>query len=118
MQHQYEDEDPFYNPQLQSTVSKQIRKPKWSKCCFCKWKCAEYRTTRFVKPISWCKKSIILSNLNKSILNVTMEILMLFSRIIQVSYKFQDKSVNPVEQAAYNNDVRYQFNDVFFRIAL
>jgi hypothetical protein len=50
-------------------------------------------------------------------LNVTAGNTNVFSRIIPVFTNLQDKSVNPVEQAAYNNDVRYRFNDVF-RIAL
>jgi hypothetical protein len=38
---------------------------------------------------------------------------MLFSRIIPVFYKSY-KTIDPVEQAAYNNDVRYRFNDLFW----
>jgi hypothetical protein len=38
---------------------------------------------------------------------------MLFSRIIPVFYN-QDQTIDPVEQAAYNNDVRYRFNDLFW----
>jgi hypothetical protein len=42
---------------------------------------------------------------------------MLFKPIIQVCCKFWSKSVNPVEQAAYNNDVRYAVL-MFFRTSL
>jgi hypothetical protein len=38
---------------------------------------------------------------------------MLFSRIIPVFYK--SYKIKPlIEQAAYNNDVRYRFNDLFW----
>jgi hypothetical protein len=36
------------------------------------------------------------------------------SRIIPVFYKLQDQTIDPVEQAAYNNDVCYRFNDLFW----
>jgi hypothetical protein len=39
---------------------------------------------------------------------------MLFSRIIPVFYKSYNQTIDPVEQAAYNNDVRYRFNDLFW----
>jgi hypothetical protein len=39
---------------------------------------------------------------------------MLFSRIISILQILQDQTIDPVEQAAYNNDVRYRFNDLFW----
>jgi hypothetical protein len=33
------------------------------------------------------------------------------SSILQI---LQDQTIDPVEQAAYNNDVRYRFNDLFW----
>jgi hypothetical protein len=52
---------------------------------------------------------------NKSILNVTAGNTNAFqsynSSILQI---LQDQTIDPVEQAAYNNDVRYRFNDLFW----
>jgi hypothetical protein len=45
-------------------------------------------------------------------LNVTAE-MQCSSRIIQY-LQILRQTIDPVEQAAYNNDVRYRFNDLFF----
>jgi hypothetical protein len=38
---------------------------------------------------------------------------MLFSHNSSILQILQDQTIDPVEQAAYNNDVRYRFNDLF-----
>jgi hypothetical protein len=58
------------------------------------------------------QKSITLPNFG--ILNVTQEIRMFQSYNSSILQILQDQTIDPVEQAAYNNDVRYRFNDLFW----
>jgi hypothetical protein len=73
MQHQYEDEDPFYNPQLsvnpyQNATSQNPNDPS---AVFVNENALNIEQSRFVKQISWMQKSITLPNFEQSILNVT-----------------------------------------------
>ena len=117
MQHQYEDEDPFYNPQLsvnpyQNATSQNPNDPS---AVFINEKTLNIEQSRFVTTNKLDAKIDYFYQIsNKSILNVTAGNTNAFqsynSSILQI---LQDQTVNPVEQAAYNNDVRYRFNDVF-----
>jgi hypothetical protein len=60
MQHQYEDEDPFYNPQLsvnpyQNATSQNPNDPS---AVFVNENALNIEQSRFVKQISWMQKSI------------------------------------------------------------
>lgn len=117
MQHQYEDEDPFYNPQLsvnpyQNATSQNPNDPS---AVFVNENALNIEQSRFVKTNKLDAKIDYFYQIsNKSILNVTAGNTNAFqsynSSILQI---LQDQTINPVEQAAYNNDVRYRFNDVF-----
>ena len=117
VQHQYEDEDPFYNPQLsvnpyQNSSSQDPNDPS---AVFVNENSLNIEQSRFVKTNKVDAKADYYYQIsNKSILNVTAGNSNAFqtynSSLLQI---LEDKSVNPVEQAAYNNDVRYAFNDVF-----
>ncbi|RTY75968.1 TonB-dependent receptor [Flavobacterium bomense] len=117
IQHQYEDEDPFYNPQLsvnpyQNSSSQDPNDPS---AVFVNENSLNIEQSRFVKTNKVDAKADYYYQIsNKSILNVTAGNSNAFqtynSSLLQI---LEDKSVNSVEQAAYNNDVRYAFNDVF-----
>ncbi len=117
VQHQYEDEDPFYNPQLsvnpyQNSSSQDPNDPS---AVFVNENSLNIEQSRFVRTNKVDAKADYYYQIsNKSILNVTAGNSNAFqtynSSLLQI---LEDKSVNPVEQAAYNNDVRYAFNDVF-----
>lgn len=117
VQHQYEDEDPFYNPQLsvnpyQNSSSQDPNDPS---AVFVNENSLNIEQSRFVKTNKVDAKADYYYQIsNKSILNVTAGNSNAFqtynSSLLQI---LEDKSVNPVEQAAYNNDVRYAFNDIF-----
>lgn len=117
VQHQYEDEDPFYNPQLsvnpyQNSSSQDPNDPS---AVFVNENSLNIEQSRFVKTNKVDAKADYYYQIsNKSILNVTAGNSNAFqtynSSLLQI---LEDKSVNSVEQAAYNNDVRYAFNDVF-----
>ena len=117
MQHQYEDEDPFYNPQLsvnpyQNSTSQDPNDPS---AVFVNEKSLNIEQSRFVKTNKVdAKVDYFYQISNKSILNVTLGNTSAFqtykSSILQI---LQDNSVNPIEQDSYNNNVRYTFNDVF-----
>ena len=120
MQHQYEDEDPFYNPQLsvnpyQNSTSQDPNDPS---AVFVNENSLNIEQSRFVKTNKLdAKVDYYYQISNKSILNLTAGNTNAFqtynSSILQI---LEDNSVNPVEQAAYNNDVRYTFNDVFLGV--
>ncbi|MBG6062450.1 hypothetical protein IWX83_002250 [Flavobacterium sp. CG_9.1] len=120
MQHQYEDEDPFYNPQLsvnpyQNSTSQDPNDPS---AVFVNENTLNIEQSRFVKTNKLdAKVDYYYQISNKSILNLTAGNTNAFqtynSSILQI---LEDNSVNPVEQAAYNNDVRYTFNDVFLGV--
>jgi hypothetical protein len=59
------------------------------------------------------QKSITFTNFEQSILNVTAGNTNAFQSYNSSIYKSY-KIIDPVEQAAYNNDVRYRFNDLFW----
>lgn len=120
MQHQYEDEDPFYNPQLsvnpyQNSTSQDPNDPS---AVFVNENTLNIEQSRFVKTNKLdAKVDYYYQISNKSILNLTAGNTNAFqtynSSILQI---LEDNSVNPIEQAAYNNDVRYTFNDVFLGV--
>lgn len=120
MQHQYEDEDPFYNPQLsvnpyQNSTSQDPNDPS---AVFVNENTLNIEQSRFVKTNKLdAKVDYYYQISNKSILNVTAGNTNAFqtynSSILQV---LEDNSVNQVEQAAYRNDVRYTFNDLFLGV--
>jgi hypothetical protein len=117
MQHQYEDEDPFYNPQLsvnpyQNSTSSNPDDPS---NIFVNENTLNIQQSRFVKTNKIdAKIDYYYQVSNKSIFNVTLGNTNAFqsynSSILQI---LQDNTVNPIEQEAYNNDVRYNFNDLF-----
>ncbi|SHF89152.1 hypothetical protein SAMN05444372_10164 [Flavobacterium micromati] len=117
MQHQYEDEDPFYNPQLainpyQNSTSSNPDDPS---NIFVNENALNIQQSRFVKTNKIdVKIDYYYQVSNKSIFNVTLGNTNAFqsynSSILQI---LQDNTVNPIEEDAYNNDVRYNFNDVF-----
>ena len=120
MQHQYEDEDPFYNPQLsvnpyQNSTSQDPNDPS---AVFVNENTLNIEQSRFVKTNKLdAKVDYYYQISNKSILNLTAGNTNAFqtynSSILQI---LEDNSVNQVEQAAYRNDVRYTFNDVFLGV--
>jgi hypothetical protein len=117
VQHQYEDEDPFYNPQLSVNPyqNNSSQDPNDPSAVFVNENSLNIEQSRFVKTNKVDAKADYYYQIsNKSILNVTAGNSNAFqtynSSLLQI---LEDKSVNPVEQAAYNNDVRYAFNDVF-----
>lgn len=117
MQHQYEDEDPFYNPQLSVNPYQNASStnPNDPSAVFVNENALNIQQSRFVKTNKLdAKVDYFYQISNKSILNVTAGNTNAYqsynSSILQI---LQDNSVNPVEQAAYNNDVRYLFNDAF-----
>jgi hypothetical protein len=117
MQHQYEDEDPFYNPQLsvnpyQNSSSQDPNDPS---AVFVNESSLNIEQSRFVKTNKFdAKVDYYYQITNKSIFNVTAGNTNAFqsynSSILQI---LQNNTINPVEEDAYNNDVRYSFNDVF-----
>jgi hypothetical protein len=117
MQHQYEDEDPFYNPQLsvnpyQNSSSQDPNDPS---AVFVNESSLNIEQSRFVKTNKLdAKVDYYYQITNKSIFNVTAGNTNAFqsynSSILQI---LQNNTINPVEEDAYNNDVRYSFNDVF-----
>lgn len=117
MQHQYEDEDPFFNPQLsvnpyQNSISPNPNDPS---AVFVNENSLNIEQSRFVKTNKVdAKIDYYYQITNKSILNVTAGNTNAFqaynSSILQI---LENQTVNPVEQDAYNNDVRYYFNDAF-----
>ena len=117
MQHQYEDEDPFYNPQLsvnpyQNSTSSNPDDPS---NIFINENALNIQQSRFVKTNKIdAKIDYYFQVSNKSIFNVTLGNTNAFqsynSSILQI---LEGNTVNPVEQNAYNNDVRYNFNDLF-----
>jgi hypothetical protein len=73
--------NPFYNPQLSVNPYQKCKfdKSERSKCCFCKWKCAEYWTISFVKTNKLDAKIDYFYQIsNKSILMLLLEILFCF----------------------------------------
>ena len=117
VQHQYDDEDPFYNPQLSVNPyqNNSSQDPNDPSAVFVNENSLNIEQSRFVKTNKLDAKADYYYQIsNKSILNVTAGNSNAFqtynSSLLQI---LEDKSVNPVEQAAYNNDVRYAFNDVF-----
>ncbi len=117
MQHLYEDEDPFYNPQLSVNPYQNgnSQNPEDPSAVFVNENTLNIEQSRFVKTNKLDTKIDYYYQIsNKSILNVTFGNTNAFqsynSSILQI---LEDKSVNPVEQAAYNNDVKYRFNDAF-----
>lgn len=117
MQHQYEDEDPFYNPQLSVNPlqNSNSQDPNDPSSVFVKESSLNIEQSRFVKTNKLdAKVDYYYQVTNKSILNVTTGNTNAFqsynSSILQI---LQDQTINPVEEAAYNNDVRYYFNDAF-----
>lgn len=117
VQHQYDDEDPFYNPQLSVNPyqNNSSQDPNDPSAVFVNENSLNIEQSRFVKTNKVDAKADYYYQIsNKSILNVTAGNSNAFqtynSSLLQI---LEDKSVNPVEQAAYNNDVRYAFNDVF-----
>ena len=117
MQHQYEDEDPFYNPQLsvnpyQNSTSSNLDDPS---NIFINENALNIQQSRFVKTNKIdAKIDYYFQVSNKSIFNVTLGNTNAFqsynSSILQI---LEGNTVNPIEQNAYNNDVRYNFNDLF-----
>ena len=117
MQHQYEDEDPFYNPQLsvnpyQNSTSSNPDDPS---NIFINENALNIQQSRFVKTNKIdAKIDYYFQVSNKSIFNVTLGNTNAFqsynSSILQI---LEGNTVNPIEQNAYNNDVRYNFNDIF-----
>ena len=117
MQHQYEDEDPFYNPQLsvnpyQNSTSSNPDDPS---NIFINENALNIQQSRFVKTNKIdAKIDYYFQVSNKSIFNVTLGNTNAFqsynSSILQI---LEGNTVNPIEQNAYNNDVRYNFNDLF-----
>ena len=119
-QHQYEDEDPFYNPQLSVNPyqNSNSQDPNDPSAVFVNENSLNIEQSRFVKTNKIdAKVDYFYQISNKSILNVTAGNTNAFqaynSSILQI---LEDKSINPVEQAAYNNEVRYSFNDVFLAL--
>ena len=117
VQHQYEDEDPFYNPQLSVNPyqNNSSQDPNDPSAVFVNENSLNIEQSRFVKTNKVDAKADYYYQIsNKSILNVTAGNSNAFqtynSSLLQI---LEDKSVNSVEQSAYNNDVRYAFNDVF-----
>lgn len=117
VQHQYDDEDPFYNPQLSVNPyqNNSSQDPNDPSAVFVNENSLNIEQSRFVKTNKVDAKADYYYQIsNKSIFNVTAGNSNAFqtynSSLLQI---LEDKSVNPVEQAAYNNDVRYAFNDVF-----
>lgn len=120
MQHQYENEDPFYNPQLSVNPyqNRTSLDPNDPSAVFVNEKTLNIEQSRFVKTNKLdAKVDYYYQISNKSVLNLTVGNTNAFqkynSSILQI---LEDNSVNPVEQAAYNNDVRYTFNDVFLGV--
>ena len=117
MQHQYEDEDPFYNPQLSVNPyqSSNTSNPDDPSNIFVNENALNIQQSRFVKTNKVdAKIDYYYQVSNKSIFNVTLGNTNAFqsynSSILQI---LQNNTVNPIEQEVYNNDVRYRFNDVF-----
>lgn len=120
MQHQYEDEDPFFNPQLsvnpyQNSISTNPNDPS---AVFVNENSLNIEQSRFVKTNKVdAKIDYYYQVTNKSILNVTAGNTNAFqaynSSILQI---LENQTVNPVEQDAYNNHVRYYFNDAFIAL--
>jgi hypothetical protein len=120
MQHQYEDEDPFFNPSLSVNPYQNSNSlnPNDPSAVFVNEKSLNIEQSRFVKTNKVdAKIDYYYQITNKSILNVTAGNTNAFqsynSSILQI---LQNQTVNPVEQDSYNNDVRYYFNDVFIAL--
>ncbi|SHF86418.1 CarboxypepD_reg-like domain-containing protein [Flavobacterium segetis] len=117
IQHQYEDEDPFYNPQLSVNPyqNSNSSNPDDPSNIFVNENSLEIQQSRFVKTNKIdAKVDYYYQVSNKSIFNVTVGNTNAFqsynSSILQI---LQNNTINSIEQDAYNNDVRYRFNDVF-----
>jgi hypothetical protein len=78
---------------------------------FCKWNSLNIEQSRFVKKKVDAKADYYYKSLTK--VYWTAGNSNAFQTYNSSLLQILDKSVNPVEQAAYNNDVRYAFNDVF-----
>ena len=120
MQHQYEDEDPFFNPQLSVNPYQNSNSPNPNdpSAVFVNENSLNIEQSRFVKTNKVdAKIDYYYQVTNKSILNVTAGNTNAFqaynSSILQI---LENQTVNPVEQDAYNNDVRYYFNDAFIAL--
>ncbi len=120
MQHQYEDEDPFFNPQLSVNPYQNSNSPNPNdpSAVFVNENSLNIEQSRFVKTNKVdAKIDYYYQITNKSILNVTVGNTNAFqaynSSILQI---LENQTVNPVEQDAYNNDVRYYFNDAFIAL--
>lgn len=120
MQHQYEDEDPFFNPQLSVNPYQNSNSPNPNdpSAVFVNENSLNIEQSRFVKTNKVdAKIDYYYQITNKSILNVTAGNTNAFqsynSSILQI---LENQTVNPVEQDAYNNDVCYYFNDAFIAL--
>ena len=120
MQHQYEDEDPFFNPQLSVNPYQNSNSPNPNdpSAVFVNENSLNIEQSRFVKTNKVdAKIDYYYQITNKSIFNVTAGNTNAFqaynSSILQI---LENQTVNPVEQDAYNNDVRYYFNDAFIAL--
>ncbi len=117
MQHQYGDEDPFYNPQLSDNPyqSSSSSNPSDPSNIFVNENSLNIEQSRFVKTNRVdAKLDYYFQINNKSILNLTLGNTNAFqsydSAILQI---LENNTINPIEEADYRNEVRYAFNDAF-----
>jgi hypothetical protein len=117
LQHQYEDEDPFYNPQLSNNPyqNSTSTNPLDPSNIFVNESSLNIQQSRFVRTNKVDAKLDYYYQINnKSVLNVTLGNTNAFqtfnSSILQI---LQNNSINQINEEAYNNDVTYKFNDAF-----
>ncbi len=120
MQHQYEDEDPFYNPQLSVNPyqNSNTTNPNDPSSIFVNQNSLNIEQSRFVKTNKFdAKLDYYFQISNKSILNLTLGNTNAFqtynSSLLQI---LQNNSAVTINNESYNNDVRYSFKDAFLGI--
>jgi len=120
MQHQYEDEDPFYNPQLSVNPyqNSNTTNPNDPSSIFVNQNSLNIEQSRFVKTNKFdAKLDYYFQISNKSILNLTLGNTNAFqtynSSLLQI---LQNNSSVTINNESYNNDVRYSFKDAFLGI--
>lgn len=117
MQHQYADEDPFFNPQLSTNPYQNFTSPdpNHPSNIFVNENTLNIEQSRFVKTNRLdAKVDYFYQISNKEVLNITLGNTNAFqsynSSILQI---LEDNTVNPIDEVAYNNDVRFRFNDAY-----
>lgn len=117
LQHQYEDEDPFYNPQLSNNPyqNSTSTNPLDPSNIFVNESSLNIQQSRFIKTNKIdTKLDYYYQVSNKSVLNVTVGNTNAYqtfnSSIFQI---LQNNTSNEISTQAYKNNVTYNFNDVF-----